>query len=90
LRYYGVKSVLCYFLEELAVCRAFETSRRWEVLSFNHHVNVAIEAPDRPPKRRPPGGNPAANFNGIGNISNAPEDRGCAAAVKLNSAWRRR
>jgi hypothetical protein len=73
-----------------AVCRAFETSRRRELPSFSHHVNVAVEAPDRPPRRRPPGGNQAAIFNGIGNISNAPEGRGFAAPVKLNSAWRRR
>jgi hypothetical protein len=65
---------------------SIETSRRREGLSFAHHTDV--EAADRPPKRRPPGGNPAAIF--ITGIGNAPEDKRSAARVKLNSEWGRR
>ena len=52
------------------------------VSKFRH---VPRQAPERPPKRRPPGGNPAANFNGIGNISNAPKNKRKAAKRKHSS-----
>jgi hypothetical protein len=52
------------------------------VSKFRH---VPRQAPERPPKRRPPGGNPAANFNGIGNISNETRDstsRRCGQSLR--------
>jgi hypothetical protein len=68
--------------------RGIFASRRREAIAAMEDgslVPLPREAPWRPPKRRPPGGNPAANFNGIGNISNAPKNKRKAAKRKHSS-----